>query len=441
MTLRWWSPCVAALMLMSVGAAAQNRTSGPVAPVIVLANISADGSILTIGGSNFGPSPFVALGGLWLDGVAVNVLGTAITASMPALPAGSYQLYVLSGNNRSVAFEMTIGAQGPEGPRGPEGPQGPPGEQGPQGEPGLIGPAGLQGVSGPQGAAGAAGAPGPLTGLTCQTGQVPTWSGQTWVCGGVVGTNFSAVFPDVIDNSATLEIEGVMTGRVVVTDGPGLQIQRIPGFLGDGKPMDSPGSNAEFPFAFEYAGPAAAALQAHQTSGEARNMSLIVTSLSGAEVFRWNLFEYRLATIAPGTDGRSRYTFQSTTPPDNIVMLERGDFPSESSQNPATDTRVEIDGVQTGPYPVVEVDTVNRTITLTFDYTEGGSTWSWVDQTAIGVVGRRNMSIIQEENGVEVSRMNYFEAFPIVYRQFTGFGQAEKIKERIVIAYGWAEVA
>ena len=171
-------------------------------------------------------------------------------------------------------------------------------------------------------------------------------------------------------------------------------------------------------------------------------MSLIVKNLAGEERFRWNLFEYRLATIGPGTDGRSRYTFQSTMLPDNVVSVERdGDFLNEVSQNPATDTRIEIDGIAAGAYPVVEVDTASRTITLTFDYVEGGDTWGWVRQTALGLSNRRAMSIIDEKGGVEVGRTNYFEVFPIIYRQFTGFGQAEKAKERIVIAYGWSEIA
>jgi hypothetical protein len=39
----------------------------------------------------------------------------------------------------------------------------------------------------------------------------------------------------------------------------------------------------------------------------------------------------------------------------------------------------------------------------------------------------------------EIGRTNYFECFPIRYEQFTGFGQVEKLKERLVIAYGFSE--
>lgn len=41
---------------------------------------------------------------------------------------------------------------------------------------------------------------------------------------------------------------------------------------------------------------------------------------------------------------------------------------------------------------------------------------------------------------VETGRTNYFEVFPIRYEQFTGFGQVEKLKERVVIAYGFSEL-
>jgi hypothetical protein len=57
---------------------------------------------------------------------------------------------------------------------------------------------------------------------------------------------------------------------------------------------------------------------------------------------------------------------------------------------------------------------------------------------------KKNMSIIEEsipgDLGSELFRTNYFECFPIIYRFFTGFGQPEKAKFRIVIAYGFAEL-
>ena len=37
--------------------------------------------------------------------------------------------------------------------------------------------------------------------------------------------------------------------------------------------------------------------------------------------------------------------------------------------------------------------------------------------------------------------MNYFEVFPISFQHISGFGQAEKGKFRLVIAYALEEVA
>jgi choline dehydrogenase-like flavoprotein len=169
--------------------------------------------------------------------------------------------------------------------------------------------------------------------------------------------------------------------------------------------------------------------------------SVIVKDLSGDERFRWNLFEFGLTEIGPGDDGRNRYTFEAQDPPDNIVRIDSpGFFPAETSFNTATDTRVEIEGIQVGPYPVVEVDTASRTITLTFDYVEAGEAYDWIHRTALGLDHKRAMSIIQETGGLETSRTNYFEIFPMIFRHFTGFGQTEKVKLRIVIAYGFAEL-
>lgn len=149
-----------------------------------------------------------------------------------------------------------------------------------------------------------------------------------------------------------------------------------------------------------------------------------------------------LTQIEAGTGNRKRYTLSHALPPNNAFNYERDpiDFPVHSSKNPATDgPRVEITGFQTGPYPTVAVDTTNRTITLVYDYTEAGRLYRWVRETATGVAGRSVISIIQEVNGSEVSRRNYFECFPIWYQQTTGFNQIQKLKEKVVIAYGWDE--
>ena len=462
----------ACLVLAAVPALAQGRGQ----PVVTTAVISADGSVLAVSGSNFGSNPLVSLGGYVLGGVGVNPQGTALSALMPALAPGSYQLVVTAGGNRSAAFEITVGAQGAAGATGAQGPagadgadgaDGAPGATGPQGPPGATGPTGAQGAAGPTGAQGPqgipgvqgatgeqgatgpqgpAGAAGPLTGLTCLVNQVPKWDGEAWACGGTQGVGFSPVFPDTSNNTVLLEIDGVFQGNVVITGGPGFQIERIPGFLPDGRHSDSPGLNVEFPLIFEYAGDDAPALQQFHDSDPAvegnRAASVVVKALSGMEVFRWNIFELRLTHIEPASEGRKRYTLEVQAPPDNIVWVQSGtgDFPVQSSNNLATDTRIEVEGIQLGPYPVVEVDTTNRTVTLTFDYIEGGESWGWAYTTAQGLDHNRNMSIIQETNGMETSRTNYYEVFPILFQHVTGFGQPEKVKLRLVIAYGWAEL-
>ena len=417
----------------------------------------------------------------------------------PMGPAGPQGLTGATGQQGSVGPQGNPGATGSPGatgPAGPTGPQGIPGVAGPPGTPGttgLTGPQGVPGIAGPQGTTGAAGAngtpgatgstgatgpagatgptgptgpqgttgatgaqgpsgaAGPLSGLTCLVNHVAKWNGEAWVCGGVQGVGAATVFSNTADNTVMLEIEGVFQGNVVVSGGPGFQIERIPGFLPDGRHSDSPGTNEEFPLVFEYAGDYVAALQAFHDSDPAIRRaaaSVIVKNLAGDEVFRWNIFELRLTNIVPGDEGRNRYTLTvqpHPTYPVNAVLVEHGNgstalFPSQSSNNLATDTRIEVEGMVFGPYPVVEVDTVNRTLTLTFDYVEAGASWAWVNATASGLDGyKKAMSVIQEANGVETSRTNYFEAFPILFQHVTGFGQPEKTKMRLVIAYGFSE--
>ena len=155
------------------------------------------------------------------------------------------------------------------------------------------------------------------------------------------------------------------------------------------------------------------------------------------------MYELRLTHIEPGSEGRNRYTLTVQPRAGNAVLVEHGGngiFPSQSSNNLATDTRVEVEGINLGSYPVAQVDTVNRTITLTFDYVEAGSAYLYTREIALGLDGKRAMSIIQETNGLETSRTNYYEAFPILFQHVTGFGQPEKAKIRLVIAYGHSEI-
>ena len=106
-----------------------------------------------------------------------------------------------------------------------------------------------------------------------------------------LGQDYTALFPDVIDNTVKVEVSGVFNDSVVMVNGPGLQIQRIIGYLGTNH-HDLPGSNMEFPLVFEYGGSQTNALQTwyqqNQTVPDLRSMSVIVTDLGGTEQARWN---------------------------------------------------------------------------------------------------------------------------------------------------------
>ena len=146
--------CVLALVWLAPPVSAKpNKTP-------VISSAIADGPTLFIEGSGFGSSPTVTLGGFFLGGVTVNALGTQIQAGMPAMQPGSYSLVVINGDNR-VTFELTVGAQGPEGPAGADGAPGPAGPPGDDGATGAAGPPGADGAPGPAGAVGPAGPAGP----------------------------------------------------------------------------------------------------------------------------------------------------------------------------------------------------------------------------------------------------------------------------------------
>ena len=134
---------------------------------------------------------------------------------------------------------------------------------------------------------------------------------------------------------------------------------------------------------------------------------------------------------------------KSQLPPNNTVSVEHGGtglFPSNASRNIATDTLVEWEGWMQEVYPVVVLDTVNRTITMTFDYTEASTAYQWIREIAQGLGGRKAGSIIQEDiAGTELFRMNYFEVFPISFQHISGFGQVEKGKFRLVLGYAVEE--
>jgi len=163
-----WGFLLALSMISAVLCAAALRADGDDRqPRIISALVSADQSTLLVTGTGFGSAPLVALDGMLLGGVHVNARGTALTANMPALPPGSYELLVKNrslrrdddkkthdnnndkkhdddndDNDHVASFVLTVGAVGPKGDKGDTGATGPTGPMGPIGPPGPTGPTG-----------------------------------------------------------------------------------------------------------------------------------------------------------------------------------------------------------------------------------------------------------------------------------------------------------
>jgi hypothetical protein len=120
-------------------------------------------------------APYVSLGDgedfLLLDFTDTDLVLTA------GLPDGDYLLRVSHSkhfhNSSTAAYDLTIGAAGPQGPQGDPGSQGPQGKLGDQGPQGKLGDQGPQGKTGPQGEQGPQGEPGErgLPGLRGEPGE------------------------------------------------------------------------------------------------------------------------------------------------------------------------------------------------------------------------------------------------------------------------------
>ncbi len=269
---------------------------------------------------------------------------------------------------------------------------------------------------------------------------------------GLLGSNYTLPFPDIINNMAILEISGVVgPTEAVIIGGPGYDIERIPGYDGYGQPLDDPGLTQENPFIFEIGGADADAIQAYfteyATSQVTRSISLIINNNGGSESFRWNIFEFAPSISESGTDGRTRFTFIPTSLPDRILHYQSAPgivpYGNSTSNNLATDTRVEISGVTADVfYPQVEDDAVSHTLTLTYDFVEGAGIHAWVKEIITLGVGKQSLSVIQESTpGVETSRRNYYECFPVSFKQVSGFGMDIKLKTKLILAYNLAEDA
>lgn len=265
---------------------------------------------------------------------------------------------------------------------------------------------------------------------------------------GLLGQNFTLIFPDILNNLVSMDIDGItLTNKVVMISGPGIETERIIGYHDPDHHNDQPGLSMEFPVIFETSGTDAQTLKTWFDTPDPpiHVCSIIIRNLAGDEISRWNLFEFKPDGYVPGNDGRTRFTMVHRLLPDNVMNCQyEGDFGTDYAINPETDKQVQIDGVETGIwfFPKVEVDYANRTITLTMDYNEGGTIDNWVRQIVNGTGSKRDVVIIETNLDippVETSRRNYYECFPIKYEHIYGFGLNTKLKARIVISFNWWE--
>lgn len=270
---------------------------------------------------------------------------------------------------------------------------------------------------------------------------------------GLTAQDFVGLFPDALNKRTRMEVSGVCSGDVIVINGPMMEIQIIPGFDAYSRPSNQSGLVAMLPLVVEVdpdsdCGNGLAFWLEIKDSDGPRSISIISNYPGGSpEAARWNLFEYIVDREEPGFEGRKRYVLVNTQPPANQVWIERDPqvFGFEISINPATDKKIEIEGIGTTTYPAIEVaDEANARLVLIYDYNEAGTIYQWVKEIAeMGSfnAGKRNLSVITEAGGVEVSRYNYYGCFPVRWEQFGGFSQIIQVKERLVLQCDFSEPA
>ncbi len=418
-------------------------------------------------GIDNGAIPWVTLGGSYLYVCGTCYSDSYILAEADNnVPAGDYRIVVKTGSAEKDydSYDFTLGAVGPQGEPGIDGA---PGLTGADGEQGLTGAHGAQGLTGADGAQGLTGADGEqgLTGADGEQGlpgeQGSPGTGQTINLTidpvqfpGIVAQNFNALFPDVELNSVKVEIPSVCNGgQVVIINGPAIETQVVEGFDGAGNPFNDSGLSQELPLVFEVITPTpddgsipncSSTLQAYfdgyVPGSEPAPIELIITRTAGDEAFRWNLFRFQPESSTPGLVGQ-RFTFSQLDGPDNLMRIVRiGGIESRSniSFNPVTDKRVEISGVNE-LYPAV-IEATDRRLTLVYDYSESTGIWSWASEIATSGTtgaGKRSISVVtvipDGPSVQEISRVNYFECFPVKFEQFAGFVQDLQIKERLII--------
>jgi hypothetical protein len=267
--------------------------------------------------------------------------------------------------------------------------------------------------------------------------------GATWMTAHelLLSQGYTPSLPGIVENICLMEIDGIFADPVQIINGPGVQIEDL-----GGDPVAS-GLNTEFSIVFDYDGPAVSSLQSWFDTPSSRNGFLVVTDTTGAERYRWNFTDFELSNIEAGggTNGKNRYTLSHTQVPDTALAISRSAAWLENIDKKPSDTEVEINGVIGGVWPAVELDTVAKTLTMTFDFNEGGGVWDWVANTATSGTAAgaaKSISLVyRQNNGTEIGRNNFFQCFPIHYQHYTGFDVTEKGRERVVISYDRGEDA
>jgi hypothetical protein len=427
---------------------------------LVIQGVEVAGHALTIVGTGFSPRDRSRLRVLLGEAPGNDISAlcasppptdTAIVCTFAAgLPQpGDYRLVVSRKNGDSLEdrsentdrYDLTVGGVGPQGPQGDPGPKGDPGAsgapgaQGPAGQAGATGSQGLPGPQGPQGERGPAGAEGTgrTINLTIDAAQFP----------GIVAQDFNALFPDALVNTTRMFVNGFTVDcPVVVVSGPAVEIQVVQ--LASDRFVS--GFNQELPLVVEILPPApgeancATQIQQWLDGVDAgldfpRGMGLFVRGQDGNERFRWILSRHVPSSVTDGVEGR-RATFIHAGPPDIAADMERlGTWGTESLYLPPRDRRVIFAGIVAGWFPAVVAETPTS-LTLEYDFAEGGQVWEWVQNTMVGgsLANSRNVGVSVMDAALNViSTMDYRNCFPKRYEHFTGFGQAQQAKERVFL--------
>jgi hypothetical protein len=259
---------------------------------------------------------------------------------------------------------------------------------------------------------------------------------------------------DPIANRFYLEIEGVVQAPddpatwPILIQGPGFSIERF------GAGTATSGVNRPYPFIFDVP---TGGIIANQIAFWRRTIlndlpedfsrkagTLIVFPQGsrgiGAEAYRCNFFEMICKSMVDLGDGYTRVTLATSKSPDNYTRVELDTVSwgnSASMNNSATDTRTEIDSIQSSFYPQVTVDTAAKTLTMYFDYGEGGNIFAWARNTVWQGSGLTKVALTVDHPGATT---RYYNCFPIAWQLVSGVERAARSKQKVVISYDNSEV-